>query len=137
MAEGIMRSKVEAQKLPYTIDSAGTSNYHVDEAPDERAIAEMKKNKIDIRSLRGRQFQQEDFDTFDLILAMDTSNYSNILRLARHDNDRDKVKLILSYLKASSEESVPDPYYGGQDGFKHVFNLLNEACDEVIQSLQV
>lgn len=132
MAEGVMRRKIEERKLAYQVDSAGTANYHVGESPDKRAIQKMKTYKTDISTLRGRQFTREDFDSFDLILAMDDSNYSNILKLARNDADRKKVAMILNYISPNSNMPVPDPYYGGDEGFERVYKLLDEACDAVL-----
>src|SRR5205085_11264860 len=92
MAEGILRKKITEKNLSFIVDSAGTANYHVGEPPDERAINTSKKFNVDISKLRGRQFTTKDFDTFDRIYAMDNSNYKNILRLARNENDKKKVR---------------------------------------------
>lgn len=132
MAEGIMRGKVNEKNLNWEIDSAGTSNFHTGEAPDIRSINKMKAYNLDISSLRARQFTVKDFEAFDLILAMDESNYANILKLAKNDAQREKVKMILDYAFPGQRMSVPDPYYGGDSGFENVYRLLNEACDRVI-----
>jgi protein-tyrosine phosphatase len=137
MAEGIMRKKIEERGLPYTVDSAGTANYHVGENPDGRAVQKMKSYKTDISKLCGRQFTKKDFDAFDLILAMDDSNYRNIHKLARSEEDKNKVHLILNFVSPGSNMSVPDPYYGGDEGFEHVYQLLNEACDRVLDKYVV
>ena len=133
LAEGILKSKLQGGE--FFVDSAGTSNYHIGELPEIRSIEVARKYGIDITSQRGRQFQVSDFDEFDLIYAMDSSNYKNILRLARNSEDEAKVKLILSELIDSETVNVPDPYYGGDSGFEHVFHLLNDACDRIVEKI--
>ena len=127
MAEGIMRNlggnKVE-------VDSAGTASYHIGLQPDKRMIATAIDHGIDISNLRARQFQSDDFNSFDLIFSMDSSNYRNIISLAKNDNDKQKVKMILD------NSNVPDPYYGGDEGFEHVYQLLNEACQNFINNIE-
>lgn len=125
LAEGIMRSKLGKE---YFVDSAGTGSWHVGQAPDKRSIAVAKKYGIEISHLRARQFQVKDFDEFDYILAMDSSNYRDILSLARSEEDWMKVRLILH------DQDVPDPYYGGEDGFELVYQLLDEAVDDFIEN---
>ena len=126
LAEGILRSKLP-QDL-FIVDSAGTSSYHIGEKPDIRSIEIAKINNLDITKQRSRQFQIIDFDKFDVIYAMDRSNYQNILSQARTENDKAKVKMILNELHPNSNMDVPDPYYGSHDGFKKVFKLLDDAC---------
>jgi protein-tyrosine phosphatase len=127
LAEGILKSKVDSNKI--FVDSAGTGNYHIGHLPDNRSIEVAKKNKIDISEQRCRQFLVTDFDEFDYIYVMDTSNYQNIIMLARNESDKNKIKLILN------NESVPDPYYGGDSGFDNVFNLLDAGCYELVNIL--
>lgn len=134
MAEGILQHKINQQNLPISVDSAGTSNYHIGEAPDQRAIAEMKKYNIDIASLKARQFTTQDFDVFDEIYAMDESNYENIVALATTNEQKQKVKLMLNLTHPNQNLSVPDPYFGGQSGFTHVYKMLNDACDKIIEN---
>ncbi len=132
LAEGILKSKLPNDY--FTVDSAGTSNYHIGEEPDKRSIAVAKKYNIDITNQKGRQFAVSDFDTFDYIYAMDTSNYENIIELARNSEDISKVKLILNELSNNSFD-VPDPYYGENLGFENVFQLLNQACERIANRL--
>src|SRR5688572_30393630 len=133
IAEGILRHKLRAMKNEEVqTDSAGTSNFHVGEAPDTRMRSTALKNGMDISDLRARQFVQSDFDEFDLIYAMDNANKRDILSLARHEDDRAKVKLILDEIYPGENREVPDPYYGGEDGFQDVFDMLNDATDQVI-----
>jgi protein-tyrosine phosphatase len=136
MADGLLRKKVAAEGLNVVVDSAGTSNYHVGEAPDHRMRATAKKMGCPIDELRARQFSVNDFDEFDLIYAMDSSNYTNILELARTENDRSKVQLILNELYPNENRAVPDPYFGGEQGFIDVFNLLDEATDIILKDLK-
>ena len=133
MAEGILRKKSLETEKNWTIDSAGTSNYHIGEAPDSRATQKSAKYDVDISNLRGRQFSKSDFDKFDLILAMDESNYSDILRMARNEFDQEKVKMILNYTHPGKNLAVTDPYYGGDASFEEVYKLLNDACDKIIE----
>jgi protein-tyrosine phosphatase len=127
LAEGILKSKLP--KDIFTVDSAGTSNYHINELPDRRSIEVAKKHTIDITKQRGRQFTSEDFDTFDLIYAMDTSNYKNIIKLARNPEDISKVRFILDEILNYNLKDVPDPYYGGENGFDAVYEMLDTACE--------
>lgn len=134
IAEGILRQKALERNLPIEIDSAGTSAFHVGEAPDSRMIVTAKKNGIDISNLRSRQFVPLDFHRFDLIYAMDQSNYNNIIRMASSDEDRKKVKLILNESHPGANLEVPDPYFGGDQGFQHVIDLLDVAIEQAIEN---
>ena len=136
LADGLMRKKVQEHKLDVYVDSAGTANYHVGGAPDERMTQTARRKGVDISKLQARQFVVSDFDAFDIIYVMDRSNYDNVVRLARNEADRNKVQLILELLPNKTEIEVPDPYYGGQDGFEHVFDLLHRATDVIIEKMQ-
>ncbi|WP_418510181.1 low molecular weight protein-tyrosine-phosphatase [Corallibacter sp.] len=133
LAEGILRSKLSENFL---VDSAGTSNYHVGDAPDKRSIAVAKKYGLDISNLKGRQFSTEDFDTFDLIYVMDESNFENVIKQSRTPEDIAKVKYILNEIYPNQNHSVPDPYYGGEQGFENTYKMLDEACNEIASKLQ-
>ena len=130
LAEGIMKEKIKSSGLDWYVDSAGTAGYHIGQSPDPRSISEANKNGIDIRDQKSRKFTIIDFENFDLILAMDSSNYSNILRLASTKDHRDKVKLILNYTDPGMNQAVPDPYYDGK--FSIVYELLEKACAALI-----
>lgn len=133
IAEGILRQKLKKEgRTDVITDSAGTSAFHVGEAPDRRMRATAKDNGVDIDDLRARQFTVADFDQFDLIYAMDHSNYQNILSLARTTQDREKVKMILNETEQVSESEVPDPYYGGDEGFQQVFDMLDIATEAIL-----
>jgi len=133
LAEGILKSKLPTSE--FSIDSAGTSNYHIGALPDSRSIAIANKYGINITDQRGRQFVVSDFDTFDHIYVMDSSNYSDIINLARDSKDSSKVKLILDALEDCSSKDVPDPYYGGDQGFQNVFELLEQASNNIAEKL--
>ena len=136
LAEGILRDKVEKLNLNVSIDSAGTAGYHIGEKPDSRMRATALSFGISLEDLRARQFVATDFDQFDIIYAMDSSNYNNICSLARNEGDKQKVKLILNELEPGKNLAVPDPYYGGQQGFIDVFTLLDKATDKIIEKLK-
>ncbi len=136
LAEGILRDKTEKLYLDIRIDSAGTINNHVGEHPDNRTVSNARNHGIDISKLKARQFQVDDFDKFDTIFAMDSSNYSDIIALARNEKDKLKVELILNRVFPNSNMAVPDPYFGGEQGFENVFILLEKACDVIALSLQ-
>jgi protein-tyrosine phosphatase len=135
LAEGILLHMVKEKNLSITIDSAGTSDYHIDEAPDARTIANAKKNKIDLTPLRARQFTVNDFDAFDKIYVMDKSNLQNVLKLARNEKDKQKVDLFLNISHPNQNMEVPDPYFGGEAGFENVFQLVWKASEKLISSL--
>jgi protein-tyrosine phosphatase len=135
VAEGIMRAKLEQVKLNILVDSAGTSNYHIGENPDKRSTKNALNNGINIGSLKARQFTVNDFEKFDMIYVMDEQNLSNVLDLSRNNEDHKKVKLILSELPQTKHKNVPDPYFGGEDGFQLVFDLLDQACHHIAQKL--
>lgn len=137
LAEGILRDKAEKLNLDISIDSAGTSNYHIGQHPDNRTVLNAKQHGIDISKLKGRQFQVEDFDKFDTIFVMDSSNYSDVISLARDENDKRKVELILNRVYPNSNMAVPDPYFGGEQGFETVFILLEKACDVIAHSIEI
>ena len=134
MAEGILKHKAQIMGLDLFVDSAGTSNWHQDERPDSRAMEEMRANGIDISNQRSRPFKLGDFDKFDHILVMDTSNQTNVLAIARNTRDSDKVKLMLDFGNEVKGKSVPDPYY--DDGFGRVYELLDYACDAFLDTLK-
>lgn len=136
MAEGIFRKYAEDSGLKAIIDSCGTSNFHIGQPPDYRAVKTLKDHNIDISGLAARQFKQEDFDNFDHIFAMDASNYMNVLALSRGDSDAAKVSLLLEQIFPGENRSVPDPYFGGIEGFDEVYKLLEEAAAKYLNHLK-
>jgi len=133
LAEGILRKKTFLRGVE--VDSAGTGDYHIGSQPDKRSIAVAKEHNLDISNQQGRQFSVKDFDEFDIIYAMDNSNYKNILKLARNDEDKKKVKLILNEVFPGENLDVPDPYTGGAFGFKVVYEMLEQACEVIANNL--
>ena len=134
VAEGVMKAKVEEHGLDVFVDSAGTSGWHDGELPDNRSMANSKENGIDISDQRSRKVVLSDFEEFDLLYAMDESNYNNLLNMSP-EKYHHKVKMILNEVHPGENMSVPDPYYGN-DGFQLVYDLLNEACERVAQNLK-
>ncbi len=133
LAEGILKSKVNSSKIH--IDSAGTGGWHIGELPDPRSIDIARTNGIDITDQACRKFIEEDFDEFDHIFVMDKSNLIDVLSMARNDDDRLKVKLILEDISPGQSMEVPDPYYGGERGFEKVFEMLDTVCDKIVNKL--
>ena len=132
LAEGILKSK--AKNLE--VDSAGTAGYHVGKQPDIRSIDIAKKYDINLTNQRARQFSTRDFDDFDKIYVMDNDNYSKIISLARNQEDIDKVDLILNEIYPKEYKSVPDPYYGGDEGFQNIYNLLETSCEVIAKKYE-
>ncbi len=133
LAEGILASKLPKDK--FRIDSAGTGSWHIGHTPDERSIATAKKNGLDISNQRGRQFSSADFDTFDYIFVMDSSNYETVISLAKSQEHKDKVRMILDELFPNENVDVPDPYFGLPNGFNMVYQMLDEVCDVISEKL--
>jgi protein-tyrosine phosphatase len=133
-AEGIMNYLIVQQGLSDQIqcDSAGTSDYHVGAAPDLRMTQAARKDGINLTG-RSRQFEILDFNTFDYILAMDQANYQSLITLDRTGQFKDKVRLMCDFCQTFSDTDVPDPYYGGPDGFKYVVDLLMDACNGLLE----
>lgn len=129
LAEGIMLHLREKHNLDLIIDSAGTSDYHIGEAPDKRTIANAKKNGVDLSFLRARQFTKSDFENFDVILTMDKNNLKNVLSLAETKDHTQKVVLFLQSVYPALDHEVPDPYYGSEQDFEAVFQLVYRACE--------
>jgi len=136
LAEGIMKDKAEKSGLEVVADSAGTAAYHVGEPPDQRSMEVAKKHNIDISNQRARQFEVRDFDAFDRIYVMDKNNYEDVIALATSTEDVEKVDLILNAVNPGENRSVPDPYYGGKDGFDKVYSMLEESCSAIVEKLK-
>jgi protein-tyrosine phosphatase len=132
LAEGIMLKLIKENNINMRVDSAGTSNYHVDEAPDKRTIANAAKHDVDLKPLRARQFKASDFDKFDKIYVMDKSNMSNVMALAVNEEQKTKVDLLLNASNPGMDLEVPDPYFGGEQGFEDVFQMVYKACQHIV-----
>lgn len=132
LAEGILQNKVNSDLV--FVDSAGTGGFHIGSKPDSRSIAVGLKYDLDISHQRCRKFTVEDFDEFDLIYVMDLSNYRYVIALAQNEQQKNKVKLLLDEVESTTKE-VPDPYYD-DNGFEHVFHLIDEACTAIANKLE-
>ncbi|MCF8244864.1 MAG: low molecular weight phosphotyrosine protein phosphatase [Saprospiraceae bacterium] len=136
LAEGIMQHKITASGLDWQVDSAGTGAWHVGEQPDSRSIATARQHGIDITRQRARQLKPHDLDRFDLVLAMDSQNYRDILGLATTKAQEDKVLLIMNFVAPDRNQAVPDPYWN-DNGFEQVFEMLEAACGMVVEKFKV
>lgn len=134
LAEGILSSKLSADK--FKVDSAGTGDYHIGGPPDPRSVAIAKKNGVDISFQKARQFNIKDFNDFDLIYVMDQSNYENVIDLAPDEQSKNKVDLILNALFPNENVDVQDPYFGHENGFETVYEMLDEVCEIIAKKLQ-
>ncbi len=135
-AEAMLRKKVHEAGLDdrIEVDSAGTADYHVGSPPDRRAIAHGERRGLAMAQLRGRQVSRDDFDRFDVILAMDDDNLAGLQRIRPADS-RAQVALLMSYAPQAGSREVPDPYYGGAEGFETVLDLVESAADGFIASV--
>ena len=115
-------------------DSCGTSSYHIGDPPDRRTLANARKNGIEINH-RARQLSQQDLDRFDYILAMDEDNYADVALLASGKNLKDKLYLMRHFDAQAPGTSVPDPYYGGEEGFQQVFEILDRSIEGFLDYL--
>ena len=133
MAEGIMTELVRQNALDWQIDSAGTGSWHIGESPDRRAIATCTRKGIDIAQQRARQVCSADLDAFDLVFAMDRTNYADLRRLARTDAQKRKIHLISAFGDSGSGD-IPDPYFDGS--FDAVYQLLESVCADVLDTVR-
>jgi len=133
MAQGILEAKIIGKNLNWEIDSAGTSGWHDGEGPDKRAILAGKKKGVDISKQVSRKIMLSDLDYYDFIFAMDSTNYQDIIKICSTETQKSKVKLIMNLKYPGMNMAVPDPYYDGK--FDDVFELLNDAMDDVIIAL--
>jgi protein-tyrosine phosphatase len=133
----VFRSLVQNAGLEHRlrIDSAGTHAYHIGKSPDARASAAAVKRGFDLSALRGRQVCPQDFHEFDYILAMDQENLSNLKHICPSGHEH-KVRLFLEFSTSFSEREVPDPYYGGAQGFEHVLDMVEDASRGLLQKLE-
>lgn len=144
LAEGIMRHYINHYQLQgWEVDSAGTENYFAGGPPDTRSTQTGAKYGIDISQQKARQFQLKDLDSFDVIYIMDTHNYRELMRIWIDRNPAyqteyymGKIKFILNETYPKQNRAVPDPYYGGIEGFETVYSLLDNACRTIAQKYQ-
>lgn len=138
VAEGIFRKKIEDAGLSdkVIIDSAGTAAWHVGKPPDPRMTSAANIRGYDLTPLRARQAIADDFDKFDFIIAMDHENYDNLMDI-RPPSARANLAMFLDFAEHITETQVPDPYFGGERGFYHVIDLVENAADGLIKSLEL
>lgn len=137
-AEAIFRKKVEERGLDSKvfIDSAGTCSTHCGEFADHRMVEHAKARGIDISEIKSRRFTEEDMLHFDYIVAMDKNNLIEIESLDNNDDLRNKLSIITDFCSNHSEEGVPDPYYGDGEGFDKVLNILDDATEGLLNSIE-
>lgn len=131
LAHGIMQSRIDAQNLPWSVASCGTSAWHVGEKPDKRSIEIAAENDVDIRHQKAQQFKQKYFQEYDHIIVMDASNYNDVISKSSSIDEKAKVSMLLNYTYPGENRQVPDPYYAG--GFQYVFDLVSEAVDAFVR----
>jgi len=130
LAQGILEAKASEHELNWKIDSAGTAAYHVGEKPDSRSISTAAINGLDITSQRARKFRKNDFEEFDLIYAMDSNNFQDIVAQATDELQKNKVHLILNEAYPGENRNVPDPYWN--DRFDEVYEMLEKSCERIV-----
>ena len=116
-------------------DSAGTLNYHTDNAPDDRMTATLESRGVEVTG-QARQISDNDLEEFDLVLTMDDDNYKNVMNLCGANRFGHKVHKFVEFCQNHEAHEVPDPYYGGQQGFDHVADLLEDGCSHIISEIQ-
>ncbi len=136
-AEGIFQHLVNERKLSsyFFIDSAGTSAYHIGEPANSKSQWTANRHGVKLHS-KARRFEASDLDEFDLVLAMDHENHRNLQRLSRNGQHSGKIKLMREFDSRPEDGEVPDPYYGGMDGFQNVFDVLKRSCENLLDELE-
>lgn len=134
--EAVMNALIEKNNLQdkITCDSAGTIGYHSGEPADARMQKHAIKRGYNLTSL-ARQIKYNDFENFDYIMAMDTDNFNNILALDTQGNFKSKVSMMMDFARKYKDKNVPDPYYGGEQGFEYVLDLLEDACSGLLEQI--
>lgn len=133
MAEGILRNEFLENGIDIQVDSAGTAAFHIGERADSRAQTELRKHGIDISKERAQKFNYKHFEEYDKIFAMDESNYADLLLLAKTEQDKSKVDMIMNVVEEGKNIPVPDPYYGGDEGFAQVYRMLKSAAEKLVE----
>jgi len=134
LAEGIMKAKLESSGRSFHIDSAGTGAWHQGEPPDKRSIEVAARYGLDISGQRARPVNQEDFDLFDYIFAMDRSVFSTLLERSAPEHHH-KIHLMLEFAGLGVED-VPDPWFGNREDFEQIYSLLDDACTKSAERMK-
>ena len=132
LAQGILEHKIRKAGLGWQIDSAGTGGWHIGQQPDIRSQEVARKHGIDISAQCVRKIHPADIADFDLIYCMDSSNYNDVIAMCHNETEEAKIKLIMNELEPGKNIDVPDPYYDGAAGFEHVYQMLDKACDAIV-----
>lgn len=130
-----MADKAKKLNLAVEVDSAGFERFHRGDPADPRSVAVAKAHGIDLSDHIARMFSQGDFDNFDRIYVMDRTNYNDVMGVARSREDENKVDFVLNLLTPGENRPVPDPWYGKNDGFERVYQMLDEACDQLVREI--
>lgn len=133
MAEGVMDSLIKKNYLPWEVASAGTNSYHIGEAPHEYSIKICNKHNINIQNQRARRFEASDLKEYDKIYAMAEDVLTDIKHISGADFDDEKVSLFLNELYPNSNRSVPDPWYGEEDGYAEVYDIIERTCVRIVE----
>lgn len=131
LAEGILKSKCESLKLNWIVDSAGTAGYHVGEAPHYLSQKIAKQNGINISNQQCRKFVKEDILKYDIIYVMDTENYNDVKNICGNIWNEKKVDLLLNVIYKNENRNVPDPWFGKEEDFIKVFDMIDECCNAI------
>lgn len=136
-AEGVFRHLVDKRNLEeyFEIDSAGTSAYHIGESANSKSQRTAQQHGITLHS-KARQFKASDLNYFDLVLAMDQENYSNLQRLDENQQHDNKIAKMRDFDPNPGNGNVPDPYYGGIEGFENVFQIVKRSCEQLLNELE-
>lgn len=134
MAEGVVRDVFKHRGIEAELDSAGTISFHSGESPDRRAIDELNKHKIDISKLKARQIKTKDLEYYDHIFAMDQNNYADILTLTPTGFEH-KVDMFMNISEPNKNIAIPDPYYGGEQGFKNVYEMIKKSAEALADKI--
>jgi protein-tyrosine phosphatase len=138
LADGVLAHKLQAAGLAetVTVDSCGTGGYHVGAPPHHESIRVAEQHGVPLAHLRARQVAIGDFDTFDRLVAMDRQNYQDLLALEATGQMHDKVSLFMSYVPGATSPDVPDPYFGGPEGFDAVYAMVDAGCETLVAEIR-
>lgn len=138
LAEGVLRSKLENEGIfNVEVDSCGFEAYHLNDPPDKRSVEVALKHGVDIRNQRQRLFKYEDFCLFDKIYVMDSNNFSDVASMAQRNSDLNNVDFLSNLIYPGQNKAIPDPYYGGKEGFEKVYRMIDECCDELVKKIKL